>query len=383
MQIKSLLVLIILYSFNSHSILNIFRERKAFTNNCGNMDNYTGYRTARKACQSGKFSGKRIYECVNKKRKKQWVRVKERVCNSDGMRVGVYVDSCRGEPLGTRNLKEACASGKFKDVNLVKCRNGKQKKVFYCGASGSVNEGDRDVAIFENTCLGKRTEYKRNLKNACLLNKGKTLVRCKNVCTRRVGLKCVQRVWKEQKSAYCNDGANPYTNNKVKFINCNPKQRTVMIKAIEDAKKSVPNVMNQIQSASTIQSYPDKTRKKLRAAYTMMSKIKNKLTNWNMRINCQEEMRRCSSGPNAHTFWTELNSIKVCRSYFTKSEDEWRAAVLVHEISHLFYSADAEDFSESSPPKDGTIIPWHQNAETYDYWIQHGFCVPEITCKVK
>lgn len=344
------------------------------------MDNYTGYRTARKACKSGKFKGKRIYECVHKKRKGKWKRVKERVCNSDGKKVGVYVGSCRGEPLGTRNLKKACASGKFKDVNLVRCRNGKQKKIFYCGANGTVNEGNRDIAIFENSCLGKRTEYKRSLKNACLLNKGKVLVRCKNVCTKRAGLRCIQRVWKEQKSAYCNDGDDPYTNNKVKFINCNPHQRTIMIKAIEGAKVSVPKIMREIKQATSNQNFSDRTRKKLRKSHVMMSKIKNKLFNWNMRINCQEEMKRCSKGPNAHTFWTELNSIKVCSSYLNSSNDKWKEAVLVHEISHLFYSADAEDFTEDSPPRDGKIIQWHQNAETYDYWVQYGFCVPGVNC---
>lgn len=374
------LLFVILFSINSYAILNIFRERKAFTNGCGNMDFYTGFKTAKQACQSGKFSGLRVYECVNKKRKSRWERVKERVCNSDGMKVGVYVETCRGEALGTRNLKEACASGKFKDVNLVKCRNGKQKKMFYCGADGSVNEGNKDIAIFENSCLGKRTEYKRNLKNACLLNKRKTLVRCKNVCTRRVGLKCVQRVWKEQKSAYCNDGPDPYKNNKVKFVHCTPQQRSVMIKVIEDAKVSVPKVMTEIKTASLDNKLTTKVRDKLRSAYTMMSKIKNKLTSWNMTINCQEEMGRCSSGANAHTFWTEFNSIKVCRSYFTRTDDKWREAVLVHEISHLYYTADAEDFSSSSPPRDGAIIPWHQNAETYDYWMQYGFCIPGVSC---
>ena len=147
----------------------------------------------------------------------------------------------------------------------------------------------------------------------------------------KAGLRCTQRVWKEQKSAYCNEGDDPYTNNKVKFINCNPHQRTIMIKAIEGAKVSVQN--NERLNKQLLIKVLVIVLGKSYVSPMLRSKIKNKLFNWNMRINCQEEMKRCSKGPNAHTFWTELNSIKVCSSYLNSSNDKWKEAELARNKS--------------------------------------------------
>lgn len=374
-----ILILILFYSSSSYSIANIFRERKAFTSWCSGE---TGYKTAKAACKSGKFNGKKIYECVYKKRDKSWDRVKERTCNSDGERVGVYVNNCAGQTLDDTNLKRGCALGTYKNTKLVKCRNGKEVDVFFCGEEGSVNDGDREVAIFENSCLGKKTEYRSNLKNACLLNKGKTLVACKNVCALRTGLKCQKRVWKEIKSAYCNDEGSEYTKNtRVKFEGCTPDQRNKLIQMIDNAKVSVPNVMAQMSQTMKNPIFPQGPRDQLSKAYKTMSNIKLKLEQLNMTISCQSAMNRCSQGPNAHTLWGGSAKIKMCENYFRSSTtDKYREGVLVHELSHNFGTLDAEDFSSVKPPFNGKNVKWHNNAETYEYWIKEKFCLPEINC---
>ena len=55
-------------------------------------------------------------------------------------------------------------------------------------------------------------------------------------------------------------------------------------------------------------------------------------------------------------------------------------AVYLHELAHLCGTFDSLDFESNNPPRDSLVIGWESNAETYEYWVKYGFCIPEINC---
>lgn len=82
---------------------------------------------------------------------------------------------------------------------------------------------------------------------------------------------------------------------------------------------------------------------------------------------------------------TNPKSIFLCNSYFSKATRPQRVGILLHEVSHYCETKDIEYLiSQKELPiitlnesKDIT----HTNADSYSYWSQNGFCLPQYDCK--
>ena len=81
------------------------------------------------------------------------------------------------------------------------------------------------------------------------------------------------------------------------------------------------------------------------------------------------------------------NTVNVCPNFFAAYQ-EYRAAVLIHEVSHLCGTKDHEYFSHPSGIKrtpsrynPNKLKRWvditHTSAEAFEFWGIKGFCLPE------
>ncbi len=188
-------------------------------------------------------------------------------------------------------------------------------------------------------------------------------------------LKCKDREWKEKKSKVCGkDGSD----GKIKLTDCTPEQKKVLLDAFSLARTKLGPLKSKLSSALG-EKHGSKTLGKLKKAEKIVSRISSRL---NSRVNlvCGTNAAGCKSTPNAHSSsWPLDSKAEFCPGFFSKSEIG-QAGILVHEISHIFGTDDAKDFGASSPPVDSKNKAWEDNAETYEYWVEHGFCVPEVDC---
>ena len=58
-----------------------------------------------------------------------------------------------------------------------------------------------------------------------------------------------------------------------------------------------------------------------------------------------------------------------------------RAGTLVHETTHTLGTLDLVDLTIADVPRDVGIFGWDLNADTYEWWVENGACVPGYNCK--
>ncbi len=61
-------------------------------------------------------------------------------------------------------------------------------------------------------------------------------------------------------------------------------------------------------------------------------------------------------------------------------ETNYAGAVIIHEASHKCGTTDAAYFRGEETPHWVGPIGWARIADTYEYWVKHGFCVPGRSC---
>lgn len=381
---KLLILTILTLSFNSHAILNVLRKKKVFLDRGCTQE--TNFKRAKKACKSGLYNGQTIHQCV--KKRKGWEHQLERRCPGDGGALAVYVNSCHGQNSGFQSVMQGCASNQFNGKTLVKCRAGKEVQRLYCGQNAG-NDEKKEVAVFLDACSGEKTEFKRNLNKACKKYPNRMVVRCKNKCAQRGGIqdgfKCKKRVWKEIKSKYCQEVGGPvvYDLRKLTFKSCNPEEKAKIGAAIIEGQKKVHEFSKELDKAiiSGQTTFDYEFMEKLKKAKAITAKINVRLLNKRLVFVCNGASKYCSTVPIAHTIGIGNNfgNIKFCGKFFTYDEKE-RMGTLIHEISHNHGTFDDIDFGAGNPPKDGKKYGWEKNAETYEYWAEHGFCIPTKSC---
>lgn len=73
-------------------------------------------------------------------------------------------------------------------------------------------------------------------------------------------------------------------------------------------------------------------------------------------------------------------TIRLNTSFFLRGE-HYATGVLLHEYTHKCGTSDADYFFyPSTPPRNKRLSSWPMIADTYRYWHEYGFCIPEVNC---
>ena len=357
-----------MFLYLSMSLLLVTLSSKAAVAKDAFLDSCNGtklnYNTAKKACKSGNFPGDTIVTC-----KKNGKLVDSRICNSDGEKNGIYIDTCAGSATGFKDLKKACKSEDYFGELLVKCKKGEEKKRMQCE---SADKDDDKVVIFKENCGSGDTIEGRNLKKACKNNTGMTLVKCKRKGT----------IWKEKKARYCQGKKDRF-----KFKNCSPTERQTLIDDYELAEARVDVVLGELENElEHNQDMDKKLRKKMEKVRKKMEKIQTAMDRPRTYV-CKANKNLCSKSI-AHTLPTG-KKVKVCDGYFAKGNQDERASIIVHEISH--HKTQTNDKGKehvihtNDPSTDQTCADanlsqaannFHKQAEYYEHIIECGLYIP-------
>ncbi len=76
----------------------------------------------------------------------------------------------------------------------------------------------------------------------------------------------------------------------------------------------------------------------------------------------------------AKTYPIISNKVYVSDYAFGQAR-QYQAALFLHEATHHCGTNDAAYFEGSKPDNVG-FIGWQAIADTYTYWVEHGFCIP-------
>lgn len=385
---------------------DVLAEKKVFTDYDAKNDickSSTKHSSIKKACKSKSPPKNKIYECKKKclKRKflgckkHEWKLKKVGQCSKDGEKKGYYVGTCGGTPIKATSMKKACAAKAAKGNTVVYCKNGKEKKRQACSSAKNNDSDKYETKVFITKCGGKNIATSkngkpitRNINKACKTGKynDKTLVRCKNKCTKRKGLKCKKKTWIEKEKKIC--GKNKST---AKVMNCNENETRAILTAYKNAATNVKMVKKAAEKfirnpdkyfsdrgisvkekqKKTILGRAKKSKDNLGKILQMLNKKKSKFY-------CPGESKSCQ-GAYAYTFQTRNKKLWFCPGFFTSADDTGdvkldQIGTLVHEYSHN--KGSGTDDLEYSREKIKNV-DWSNNGETYEAWVEaKDFCVP-------
>ena len=312
------------------------------------------FKTAKKACASGNFPGQTIVTC-----KKNGKQVDRRICNSDGAKSGVYVNTCAGTATGFTNLKKACQSENFFGSLLVKCKRGEEKSRMQCESADSE---DGKVAIFQDRCGSGPVIAGKNLLKVCKSRVGETLVKCKRK----------NNIWKEKKVRHCMGNKDRF-----KFKKCSPSERATLISDYELAESRVEVALQDLESLlATDQTIDKKLRKKMEKVRKKLEKIQRAMDR--PRVYACKANKNLCQGANAHTLTTG-KKVKICDNYFNTPTQLERASILVHEISHHKTQTNdkgTEHGGCTSPVLAPASSNFHKQAEYYEHLVECGLYLP-------
>lgn len=92
----------------------------------------------------------------------------------------------------------------------------------------------------------------------------------------------------------------------------------------------------------------------------------------------------CADGvPNnlaARTYPVISNKVYLSDYTFGETRHLYQEALFLHEATHHCGTNDARYFNDGERPDDGSIVGWQSIADTYTYWVQNGFCIPNRDC---
>ena len=154
------------------------------------------------------------------------------------------------------------------------------------------------------------------------------------------------------------------------FKDCSEEQQLVLTRAETLALEKSAKILEEIQTAATTAKQSGKLHhsfKVLACARRNMGKLTYK---------CLDGYRKFSAQVN----WILASEVKFAEGYFANLSPLKQASALIHEHTHKCGTTDALYLKENESPRGTKFVPWTMIAETYDYWTEHGFCVPNETC---
>ena len=261
----------------------------------------------------------------------------------------------------------------------------------FCVVSAPAFALFNDHAIFIESCSGKKTDYDINLARACKEHPGKTLVRCKEECTERKGLKCVSHKWVEVEvianaSMCTSDGASHKTKD------CSSSERKAAEKAYDGAHAKIPKLLTDVTAVrKVLENKKSEEAKHWEKVEKCLTKLQDRYGQ-NFKFFCPrdgEGVRGWYCGLTKNPKYAKMayvlpggpNQIVLCDDYFgTSFTDDNRAGSFLHETTHEFCgTSDAEYYQQQSDIRN--TQKWWDIADVYDIWYRFGACVPEkSTC---
>ena len=347
-----IILFLFVLTFYSTSVI----AKSARLGSCGGTQ--TSFKTAKKACASGNFPGQTIVTC-----KDNGKQIGRRICNSDGSKVGVYVNTCAGASTGFTDLKKACQSGSFFGNLLVKCKKGKEKTRMQCESAGT---DDGKIAIFRDRCGSGTAIGGKDLLKVCKSRVGETLVKCQRK----------KNIWKEKKVRHCMGNKDRF-----KFNKCSPSERATLISDYELAESRVEIVLEDLENLlATDQTIGRKLRNKMQKVRNKLEKIQTAMDR--PRVYACKAHKNLCQGANAHTIVKPVGSVKkvkICDNYFRKTNQMERASILVHEISHHKTKTNdngTEHGGCGSPVLAPATSNFQKQAEYYEHIVECGLYLP-------
>ena len=233
--------------------------------------------------------------------------------------------------------------------------------------------------FFIDRCGGKKVRA-TTLSRACKKNLRKTVVKCRRKCVKRKRLKCIKRVWKLIKSKSCgvNNGS---SRNQMKTRKCSSAQISKLKSDYRSAKSRALRIRSGVERELR-KKHGKKTMRQLKRVKRWINAIIRK-RNRRVRFTCKGNKGMCK-GANAHTVAFVGTGVRFCDGYFSCNRQDYRAAVIVHELAHksgandkVYFSSCYSSRSKSFPK---SLKTWSRTAESYEYWARFGFCIPHKTC---
>jgi hypothetical protein len=230
-----------------------------------------------------------------------------------------------------------------------------------------------NVADFEvrvGSCDGPAAGFDTNLDRACEKHPKKILVRCQKRCVERDGLACKRCGWREKKRAACTAGGD-----RMKFKNCSAKEVSFADAAIGTAiaRLAVVETKIDLYDASKLS---DQEQRRFRRAREKVERVRKWLDR-DRKFKCKDAGEGgCGGTTNAVAvpLTGGVMAIKLCPNFFRLSTAR-AAGVVAHEASHSCCgTSDEEYYSGSKQPNRSDN--WPNVADTYDWWVVNGFCVP-------
>lgn len=321
------------------------------------------FKNAKAACASGEFPGQTVVSCSDSGQFR-----KARLCNSDGARKGVYLNNCSGLATGFKSVNAACANGGLEGQLLVQCDRGEESKRRMC--EPAVGETPK-TQIFLERCGNGAPLAQRNLKNACQVNGGSTLVKCRRRSSS----------WVAEESMAC-DGRR----DRLTIKNCSYSERDTLIADYRWAELRVDRELENLEGLfRTNYTMSDTTRNRMETVRRNLEKLRNHMDR-KRTFYCRSNRNRCGGPVTAHAIVFPNRIIRgnppearFCSNYFSQPAISVRGSIIVHEISHYLLETNdngTEHGGCTAPVLAPTDSNYHRQAEYYEHIVECGLYVP-------
>ncbi len=237
------------------------------------------------------------------------------------------------------------------------------------GEAGVVVCNVLDYEVRLDGCAGPNTGFEWNISRACEKFPNRTIVRCHRECQERnkVGL-CKKCGWTEKQRAACTT-----TGDAVKLKECTGAEGSAAVAAFQEARGRIGKVVSSLNAVST-KGKPLGEKAKFDIAKVTAARIRGWLDK-DRKLVCHDDGGGCSG---ASAFAIPLTGgavgIRLCPSFFKYSKAAG-AGVIIHEASHSCCgTTDQKYYTGGKQPS--SADNWPIIADTYNYWSDHGFCIP-------
>lgn len=160
------------------------------------------------------------------------------------------------------------------------------------------------------------------------------------------------------------------------FKGCSQQEENEILEAEMAAETAGNVILNQVEEAihdDNRKNMLTSNNHKLKAAKKMINCALNKVGT--LKYHCIAKSKKWD----AQTFWVLGRLVTISPGIFTRTKTALAAAVF-HEHTHKCGANDAAYFRYGGPEDKG-VFAWSSIADTYEYWIINGFCIPGETCE--
>lgn len=153
---------------------------------------------------------------------------------------------------------------------------------------------------------------------------------------------------------------------------CSEAQKTELAQLTTKAHKDIKNIISSVENELVTGGYSWLMDHKLIHALSVLHCADGKLDSLGAKCECPGESRICERTI-AWANWVFARRIHICPGFWEKSYTPIeRESTLVHEATHACGTLDGP----REQLVDNFWVGWQDNAETYEWWIEHGFSLP-------